>query len=462
MLRKRRKQDQGNWWEQFDWCGPYISDGKFQSSTPGFTTARSAQEQRCKEHDIAYANCKSQKCFEEADRRFSGDSWGTSVLGSAQAILVHYGGKYFHGEYSEDKKRKAEETPDPSNKKLRGQPNFSGKKRPADSSSSSSQPKARRRVNFELPVEPNPEDPTGPAKMALPGPTSGNGTQGEIGIKPFGKVADTQPDYFTAKFKWVYDNNLEINNGSLFKSEFRINSPYDPSIDVVATADGRRNSAVNGWSIYADRYKYYRVIGVKAHISFHFPKGAYIANVPGNYSVRTVKNDILNSWTKACGVNINPGRVMPFSANSVTSWQQLAQNRYSNFRIVQGETTRADFEINYTPDMWATPVMEQQREQFWTPITQNPALLDTYTVWAQGLARDTQMATDTDTSAGGIVGGVFPLLNGHIVIMQEFTVQFREWSTDMIERSLFSDKHTLIDEAVAAQTTTRSGETMDD
>ena len=72
------------------------------------------------------------------------------------------------------------------------------------------------------------------------------------------------------------------------------------------------------------------------------------------------------------------------------------------------------------------------------------------------------MATDTDTSAGGIVGGVFPLLNGHIVIMQEFTVQFREWSTDMIERSLFSDKHTLIDEAVAAQTTTRSGETMDD
>ena len=93
---------------------------------------------------------------------------------------------------------------------------------------------------------------------------------------------------------------------------------------------------------------------------------------------------------------------MPFSANSVTSWQQLAQNRYSNFRIVEGETTRADFEINYTPDMWATPVMEQQREQFWTPITQNPSLQDTYTVWAQGLARDTQMATDTDTSAGGI------------------------------------------------------------
>lgn len=129
MLRKRRRQDQGNWWEQFDWCGPYISDGKFQSSTPGFTTARSAQEQRCKDHDIAYAKCKSQKCFEEADRRFSGDSWGTSVLGSAQAILVQYGGKHFHGEYSEDKKRKAEETPDPSNKKLRGQPNLSPVKR---------------------------------------------------------------------------------------------------------------------------------------------------------------------------------------------------------------------------------------------------------------------------------------------------------------------------------------------
>ena len=171
-------------WQYFDWCGPYISDGKFQSSRPGFTTARSAQEQRCKEHDIAYYYCKSQKCFEEADRRFSEASWGTSFIGSAQSLLVYYGGPYFHGEYSEDKKRPAEDTPNQPVKRLRGLPNVSGNKRPAPSNSLS-QPKARRRVNFELPVEPNPEDPTGPAKMALPAPTSGNGTQGEIGIKPF-------------------------------------------------------------------------------------------------------------------------------------------------------------------------------------------------------------------------------------------------------------------------------------
>lgn len=448
-------------WQYFDWCGPYISDGKFQSSRPGFTTARSAQEQRCKEHDIAYYYCKSQKCFEEADRRFSEASWGTSIIGSAQSLLVHYGGPYFHGEYSEDKKRPAEDTPNQPVKRLRGLPNLSGNKRPAPSNSLS-QPKARRRVNFELPVEPPPEDPTGPAKMSLPAPSTGNGTQGEIGLKPFGKVANTQPDYFTTKFKWVFDRNITSTNGTLDKTEFRINSPYDPSIDYITAGDIRRNSSVNGWAIYADRYKYYRVVGVKAHISFHFPKGGYMQDVPGNYPVRAIKKEILNGWTKACGVNINPGRVIPFSSDSVSSWQQLAQNRYSNFQIIQGESTRADFEINYTPEMWATPVLEQQREQFWTPITQNPSLQDTYTVWCQALSRDAEMAADNVVDAGGAEDGVWPELNGHLVIMQEFTVQFREWSTDLIERSLFSDAHAVLDDALPKQETERTSETMNE
>jgi hypothetical protein len=139
------------------------------------------------------------------------------VLGSAQAILVQYGGKHFHGEYSEDKKRKAEETPDPSNKKLRGQPNLSGKKRPADSSSSSSQSKARRRVDFQRQENPPPppERVQVEAKMAAQG--GGNGTQGEIGLKPFGKVANSQPDYFTTRFSWIYDDNINVTGGSILK-----------------------------------------------------------------------------------------------------------------------------------------------------------------------------------------------------------------------------------------------------
>lgn len=439
-------------WQWFDWCGPYISDGKFQSSRPGFTTARSAQEQRCKEHDIAYYYCKSQKCFEEADRRFAQDSWGTSFLGSAQSVLVNWGGKYFHGEYSEDKKRKAPSSSPSSRKRLRGSASAAPVKSVSQSNS---------RSNVDVPVAPDPRNPLGPTHaMSLPGPGGNNGTQGEIGIKPFGKVADTQPDYFTSKFKWVYDTNIEVNNGTLFKNEFRINSPFDPSIDVTSAADTRRNAAVNGWGIYAERYKFYRVIGVRVHVSFHFPKGVYIANLPNNYTVRAIKTDVLNAYTKACGVNINPGRIMPFSAGSVSTWQQLAQNRYSNFRIIEGETTRADFEINYTPDAWATPVMEQQREQFWTPIAQNPQLPDTYTVWAQALARDSQMAIDTNEDGGGVTGGVFPLLNGHMVVMQEFTVQFREWSTDMIERSLFPDRHSTVDEGLPQQSTFRTSETM--
>lgn len=445
MLRKRRRQDQGNWWEQFDWCGPYISDGKFQSSTPGFTTARSAQEQRCKEHDIAYANCKSQKCFEEADRRFSGDSWGTSVLGSAQAILVQYGGKYFHGEYSEDKKRKAEETPDPSNKKLRGQPNLSGKKRPADSSSSSSQSKARRRVDFQRQENPPPppERVQVEAKMAAAG--GGNGTQGEIGLKPFGKVANSQPDYFTTRFSWIYDDNINVTGGTILKKEFRINSPYDPSIDDITTGDTRRNAAVNGWALYAERYKYYRLVSCKAHISLVFPHGGYKSGPVGtdtSFLGGQKKDEIMAAYTKAVGININPGRIYPYDAAVVSQWQQLANAKYSKFRILAGDTSRADFTIDYTPEMWDSPVQEQQREQFWTNVKTNPLLQDTYTVWLQSLARSSGMTTDS----------AYPSIVGHIVITHEMTVQFREWSQEVLERSLMADQHASIDTALTIRT----------
>lgn len=440
MLRKARRQDQGNWWEQFDWCGPYISDGKFQSSTPGFTTARSAQEQRCKEHDIAYANCKSQKCFEEADRRFSGDSWGTSVLGSAQAILVHYGGKYFHGEYSEDKKRKAEETPDPRNKKLRGQPNLTGNKRPADPSSSSSQSKARRRIDFQRQENPPPppERVQVEAKMAAAG--GGNGTQGEIGLKPFGKVANSQPDYFTTRFSWIYDDNISVENGVILKKEFRINSPYDPSIDDTTTGDTRRNAAVNGWALYAERYKYYRLVSCKAHITIVFPRNGYKSGDPGaaGFLANQTKDLAMHAYTKAVGVNINPGRIFPYDAAVVSQWQQLANAKYSKFKILAGDTTRADFTIDYTPEMWDSPVQEQQREQFWTNVKTNPLLQDTYTVWVQSLTRTAKMALD----------GYYPHLVGHIVITHEMTVQFREWSQDVLERSLMADQHTSIDDAL--------------
>lgn len=455
MLRKARRQDQGNWWEQFDWCGPYISDGKFQSSTPGFTTARSAQEQRCKEHDIAYSQCKSQKCFEEADRRFSGDSWGTSVLGSAQSILVHYGGKYFHGDYSEDKKRKAEETPGQASKRVRGQPNLTGNKRSSDSSAGPSQSKARRRIDFNPEEHPPPPPGQVEVEAKMSGAAGGNGTQGEIGLKPFGRVANSQPDYFTSKFTWIFEDKIDTSDGSLAKKEFRINSPYDPSINITAAGDTQRNSAVNGWAMYSERYKYYRLVSCKAHISVIFPIGGYNHGGVGTdtaYLGNQKKAELRTVYPKAVGVNINPGRIFPYDAVAVSSWRQMANCKYSKFKILNGEYTRADFTIDYTPEMWDTPVQEQQREQFWTNVATNPLLQDTYTVWYQTLERNGSMSSDN----------VFPYLQGHLVITHEMTVQFREWSQSILERSLLPDMHASVDTALPIRAFTTASETVDE
>lgn len=441
----RRSKNGGNWWEAFDWCGPYISDGKFQSSRPGFTTARSAQEQRCKEHDIAYYHCKSQACFEAADRKFSEDSWGHSLWSSSAALLVKFAGTYFHGEYQEDKKRKAEETPNHP-KRLRGPPNLSGSKRPAPVSSFS-QSKARRRLDILPPPVPDPQDPTH-SKMSVATTGGNNGTQGEVGLKPFGAVANTAPDYFTAKFKWIFQNNLDQYDGSIKRYEFRVNSPYDPSVTLTSNSD-KQNACVNGWAIYQQRYKYYRVIGCKAHVSFHFPKGSYVANSATPTEIKIEQQKARDAWTKVCGVNLNPGRIQPHTATTVTDWYQLAQARYADWKMVNGDGS-AHFTIEYDPSNWATPVLEQQREQFWTPINQNPALTDSYTAWVQNLPRPNTMADDS----------VHPTVYGHIIVYHEILVQFREWTDDMVSKSYMNDQKAVVDVALPTPTTTVSSETM--
>jgi hypothetical protein len=92
--------------------------------------------------------------------------------------------------------------------------------------------------------------------------------------------------------------------------------------------------------------------------------------------------------------------------------------------------------------MWDSPVQEQQREQFWTNVKTNPLLQDTYTVWVQSLAR----------SSGMVIDGYYPAVVGHIVITHEMTVQFREWSQEVLERSLMADQHASIDTALTIRT----------
>ena len=440
-------------WHYFDWCGPYISDGKFQSSAAGFTTARSAQEQTCKEHDIAYSRCKSRKCFEEADRKFRDDSWSLGAFGKAAGTAVYHGGPLFHGKYEEDEKkesgkRKQEDTPQASDKRLRGNPNLSGQKRPAESNNPS-QRNSRRRLHF------NPDNQSDPLTPLFGPRTHGDmGTQGEVGLKPFKKPAAYAPDYFTTKLKWIGQHYFQKIDRTLFKHEFRINSPLDPNYMDTDKENTRGNATVNGWSEYATRYKFYRVIGNRVHIKIHFPDDRYLPLPPEGITWTSLDTDRKLSklaWPRACGVALNPARMFPYSDDvKVNDWAQFANSKFVDYTNTCGVNKTVDFHIDYNPLDWDTPVAEQQREVFWTPVTQNPLIADHFTVFIQSHLRSGDMAA----------GGVQPFTIGTFTVSMEFTIQFREWSEDTIGRSLLPDKRTTNDPVGTSQFVTGSSDTV--
>lgn len=431
-------------WQWFDWCGPYISDGKFQSSTPGFTTARSAQEQRCKEHDIAYAKCKSRKCFEEADRKFRDDSWALGVFGKLAGTGVYHLGPLFHGNYEEEEKsekRQREETPQEPNKRLRGNPSLSGQKRPADSSNPS-QRNRRRRLNFDPYSQ---SDPLEPIYLKTKHPIMG--TQGEVGLMPFKNPAAYAPDYFTTKLKWVCQGNVNYFDRTLFKHEFRINSPLDPNYLATDKNDVKSNATVNGWTEYSTRYKFYRVVKNRVHIKIHFPNDAYSA---AGTDADMARRLALVSWPRVAGVALNPSRMFPYSDGSkVTDWSQIATSKFVDWKSSIGVGQSLDFYIDYDPLAWSTPVAEQQREVFWTPVTQNPQLQDHFTIFAQVLNGSSVMGA----------GSASPNLIAQYIVTMEFTVQFREWSDETIGRSLLHEIRNVNDTAGTSQNMTGSTDT---
>jgi hypothetical protein len=93
--------------EHRDFCGPYISDGKWQSSVCGYATARSAEEQCCKDHDCAYHMGVTPQDFVQADREFvSCNAKIGSLQSKINSGLVSTFGKYFHsGPRSQQERR---------------------------------------------------------------------------------------------------------------------------------------------------------------------------------------------------------------------------------------------------------------------------------------------------------------------------------------------------------------------
>jgi len=80
-----------------DFCGPYVSGGKFQSSVCSTHTARTAEEQCCKDHDCCYVHAGSPSEFVTCDETFTAcNAPLTSVQSSINSGLVNSFGKYFH------------------------------------------------------------------------------------------------------------------------------------------------------------------------------------------------------------------------------------------------------------------------------------------------------------------------------------------------------------------------------
>lgn len=80
-----------------DYCGPYVSGGKFQSSVCSTHTARSGEEQCCKDHDCCYVHAETPSDFTSCDVGFSNcNSELNSLQSTINSGLVNTFGKYFH------------------------------------------------------------------------------------------------------------------------------------------------------------------------------------------------------------------------------------------------------------------------------------------------------------------------------------------------------------------------------
>ena len=71
-----------------EYCGPYWSDGRFQSSVAGKATPRSEFDATCKQHDASYAKDKTKAGRNKADKVFFDQNMGKGALRSVAAALV--------------------------------------------------------------------------------------------------------------------------------------------------------------------------------------------------------------------------------------------------------------------------------------------------------------------------------------------------------------------------------------
>jgi hypothetical protein len=72
-----------------NWCGPYWSDGKVQTSVATRGSTTDELDEDCMAHDNAYANCDTSECLNEADDVFVRNASKRSVKGAIAAAAVY-------------------------------------------------------------------------------------------------------------------------------------------------------------------------------------------------------------------------------------------------------------------------------------------------------------------------------------------------------------------------------------
>jgi hypothetical protein len=81
-----------------NYCGPFWSDGKFQSSVAnGKSQPVSLLDNDCMLHDRAYALATSDEQLDVADTKFYNDAWTHGLRGKVYGSVVYFGNKLLRG-----------------------------------------------------------------------------------------------------------------------------------------------------------------------------------------------------------------------------------------------------------------------------------------------------------------------------------------------------------------------------
>lgn len=189
------------------------------------------------------------------------------------------------------------------------------------------------------------------------------------------------PPEMVIKMPYFFANNYTVAPGVFGTSQqFKVNSLWDPDLTGV----GHQPLGRDTWTSI---YDYYKVLKCKVEVV---------------QSSNFYQTGITAGADAAAGTNFAPtfiGGVMDITANppnSLTVWKEAravtanSQERFSPIQRMFHVGSRGDavisYEMDWTPDMFDTGVLNTATENVWTPVGADPADLNYFTTIAYNSA----------------------------------------------------------------------------